>query len=146
MSAKPKIYTIGYSGRTPSELLEIVELLGAQLVDVRYSPASRLPQWSGLRLRQLFGERYTHLRQFGNVNYKNGGPIQLVDYASGKVYLDALERPAILMCVCSNPAICHRTTIANLLRADGFEVVEYHDARPPSDAMAIAPNPQMELF
>ena len=144
MSAKPKVYTIGYSGRTPNVLLEIVERLGAQLVDVRYSPASRMPQWSGLRLRQLFGERYTHLRQFGNVNYKNGGPIQLVDYASGKVYLDVLERPAILMCVCADPAICHRTYIANLLRADGFEVVEYNDVRPPSDAMS--PNLQMELF
>jgi uncharacterized protein (DUF488 family) len=144
VSAKSKVYTIGYSGRTPNELLEIVERLGAQLVDVRYSPASRMPQWSGLRLRQLFGERYTHLRQFGNVNYKNGGPIQLVDYASGKVYLDALDRPAVLMCVCSDPAICHRTTIANLLRADGFEVVEYGDAVPPSDAMS--PNLQMELF
>lgn len=144
MSAKPKVYTIGYSCRTPNEILEIVERLGAQLVDVRYSPASRMPQWSGLRLRQLFGERYTHLRQFGNANYKNGGPIQLVDYASGKVYLDALERPAVLMCVCSDPAICHRTTIANLLRADGFEVEEYGSARQPSDA--LAPNPQMELF
>lgn len=122
-----KIYTLGYSGRTPQELKAIVESLDANLIDVRYSPASRMPQWSGLRLRQLFGDRYTHLRQFGNVNYKNDGPIQLVSYEAGREALRGAfsDRPIILMCVCSDPAICHRTHIANLLRQDGFEVAEW---------------------
>lgn len=124
MSDKPSVYTIGYSDRTPQELKAIVDGLGAQLVDVRFSPASRLPQWSGKRLRELFGERYTHLRQFGNVNYKNGGPIQLVDYESGRVLLDVMDRPVVLMCVCANPGVCHRTHIARRLRLDGFEVEE----------------------
>jgi uncharacterized protein (DUF488 family) len=135
----PKLYTIGYSGRTPQEIETIVELLDARLVDVRYSPASRLPQWSGLCLRQLFGDRYIHLRQFGNVNYKNGGPIQLVDYESGKAILSGLDRPVVLMCVCSDPAICHRTHLARLLRQDGFEVEEI-------DRDRQSPSLQMELL
>lgn len=122
-----KIYTIGYANRTIATLKTIVERLDAHLFDVRYSPASRMPEWSGARLRAVFGDRYTHLRELGNANYKNDGPIQLVDYVTGKrKLLDITNtRSLILMCVCGNAYTCHRSYIASKLRHDGFDVEEF---------------------
>jgi uncharacterized protein (DUF488 family) len=123
--SESKVYTIGYSGRTPEGVLAIMnELGGAVLVDVRFKPVSRFqPQWNGKSLANLLGPLYVPLPEFGNVNYKEG-PIEIADYAAGVAKLRALGKPAVLMCVCKDAATCHRTTLAGMLRADGFEVEE----------------------
>lgn len=117
------VYTIGYAGKTPAQIKELAEQLGAVVVDIRFSPFSRNPVWSGKQLRLSLGDRYVHLRAFGNANYK-GGPISIVDYAAGKAFLLDMDKPAILMCVCKDPLTCHRTTVAAKLLADGLEVTE----------------------
>lgn len=118
-----RVYTLGYSGRKMPALQELVEKLGAVIFDIRFSPRSRAPVWSGKNFQTTFGARYRHVKDFGNEAYKTGG-IKLVDYEAGKAAIEAMGRPVVLMCACKNPAICHRTTIAERLRAEGFTVEE----------------------
>lgn len=117
------IYTLGYSGRKAKDIKHIAEELDAVVFDIRYSPRSRNPDFSGKRLRELLAERYQHIRAFGNSNYRSG-PIALVDFDAGLEAIRQSEKPVILMCVCKDAVICHRTTIAEHLRALGFEVSE----------------------
>lgn len=103
------LYTIGYAKLSPDRLKAQAERLNAVLVDIRFSPASRRPEWSGKRLRELLGERYVHVKALGNINYK-GGPIRYVDLDGGTQAIAALleQRPVILMCVCADVETCHR--------------------------------------
>ena len=134
-----EVYLIGYQRLSPDRLIHICEGLGAYLVDVRYSPRSRLPVWNGSSLRARY-PRYLHLRALGNRNYKGEGPIEIVDYAAGKAELEALDAPAVLMCVCHAPEGCHRTVVGEMLRADGFTVTELNlPTHPRNPAPADAP-------
>lgn len=118
-----QVYGIGYSGRTPDEIKALAEALDATVFDVRFSPRSRVPHWSGKRLSALLGTRYQHVRAFGNANYK-GGPIAIVDFEAGLRLILESPKSVILMCVCKNPAICHRTTIGSKLSGAGFQFTE----------------------
>ena len=127
---KPKVYGIGYSGRKLHEIRQLVQDLDAVVFDIRFSPRSRAPQWNGNRLSDELGsDRYLHVKEFGNKNYR-GGPIELVDYEGGKSIIEASTRPIILMCVCKDPAICHRTLIMGRLEMEGFEVEELNRTKP----------------
>jgi hypothetical protein len=115
------IFTLGYSGWKLGDLKHQVEDLDAILVDCRHSPTSRAPQWSKKQMSAFFGERYLHLPQFGNVNYRNGGEIVLADYEAGKaIVVEHLTQghSLILMCACDNVATCHRLTVADRLEED----------------------------
>jgi uncharacterized protein (DUF488 family) len=118
-----QVYTYGYQGHDPDELHKIALTLNATVFDIRFSPRSRNYKWSGSNLQNVLGDRYRHVRAFGNKNYK-GGPIELVNFASGLEQVLDSPRPVILMCVCKDPSICHRTTIANILKEMGLEVEE----------------------
>jgi uncharacterized protein (DUF488 family) len=128
-----QVYTIGYSGRQPQHLLNLAARIDAVIYDIRFSPRSRVPAWNGRALAAAWGDRYRHVGTLGNKNYK-GGDIELVDYEAGKAAIAASPKPVILMCVCADPAICHRTFIAQLLRRDGFAVEE------------LEPHLQLELW
>ena len=106
----------------------LAECLDAIVFDVRFSPFSRNPEWSGKRLSALLGRRYRHVKALGNANYKNGGDIELVDFAGGLAMIDASPKPVMLMCVCSKWHSCHRTVIAEKLRALGFNIAIYPSA------------------
>lgn len=133
-----RVYTIGYSGRKPAEILEIARDLDATVFDVRFSPRSRVPHWTRGRLEALLGDRYVHVRALGNRNYRSG-PIDLVDFPAGLQLIREADRPVILMCACQDPALCHRSTIAETLRRAGMEVTELNESRP-------APHQQLELI
>lgn len=136
-----QIYTLGYSGRSPAEIKQLVDNLDAVLLDIRFSPRSRIPHWAGKNLRALLGEtRYQHLKALGNRNYK-GGPIALVDYEAGQAAITQAKRPVILMCVCHDYHTCHRAVVAERLRAAGFQVTELG----PDDPTPQQPN-QPSLF
>ncbi len=126
MDHHPTLYGIGYSGRTLDELRHILEQLEAVLVDIRFAPYSRNPDFRKPHLETVFGDRYLYLRAFGNRNYK-GGPVDLVDYEAGKAALEVLDKPALLMCMCKDPATCHRAVVLQRLAEDGFEVQEWND-------------------
>lgn len=121
-----KVYTLGYSGRKPAEIKKIAEKLNAVVFDIRFSPRSRAPQWTKKRLTEVLGiTGYMHLKALGNANYKNGGPIEFVDFEAGLQAIEASSRPVILMCGCKSPNGCHRTTAARQLIEQGFNVKEY---------------------
>jgi hypothetical protein len=49
------------------------------LIDTRYSPNSKMPQWTGAALKERYGERYRFAGGFlGNTNFR-GGPMVLAN-------------------------------------------------------------------
>ena len=121
------LYTFGYSGRTPHELQTLAEQLNAVVVDIRFSPRSRSPDWSGGRLQKLLGDRYHHLPALGNRNYK-GGPVEFVDLETGVVEVGQLlrQQPVILLCVCADVQRCHRLAAAEAIAARYGVIVEHY--------------------
>ncbi len=123
--AIPPVYTLGASGRTPEELRPLLRERDALLLDIRLSPRSRwVPVWNKSNLASLLGDDYRHVPELGNVNYKGDGPIQIADYPAGRAIIEGLSRPVVLLCQCKDYDRCHRKTVAELLRADGFGVEE----------------------
>lgn len=109
------LYTLGYTGTKRDQLLTLAEKLDATLVDVRLSPRSRHPMWDGSALAQAWGERYRHIRDLGNVNYKAPERgIMLMSVENGTLTLVRLlaVRPAIILCACSDWQTCHRRVVA----------------------------------
>lgn len=136
------MYTFGYSGRKIAEIRTAILELDAVLVDIRYSPRSRVPMWAAGSLRKEFGTRYFHLEALGNAAYKSGGPIQIADFELGKVTLSKMGKSCLLMCACKEYGTCHRKTVADMLKAAGFVVEELDFStfnKPPADA-------QLKLF
>jgi hypothetical protein len=130
----PKIaYLAGYSGgkpaRKPADLLRILRLLDAELIDIRKMPYSRhVPDWNRANLQRVFGPRYHHVEAWGNRNYANGGPIEIVNFMAGWRQVHTIERPIILLCTCAqiewtdgNQAKnCHRLNVGAALKAQGL--------------------------
>ena len=112
-----KVYGIGYQGRTVEQLRALADELDAEIVDVRFTPLSRLNDWRIYSLRRTL-PRYRHVKAFGNVNYKNGGPIQIAAYEAGKAEIAEMDCNVILMCACKDPRICHRTVLLERLAAE----------------------------
>lgn len=122
----PQIYTAGYSGHTPQQLLAAANALNAIVVDVRFSPFSRVPGWSDKELKFLLGERYHHIVALGNVNHSNEQQMQLLNEQLG---LDCIEGMAkcislILLCGCPCYDSCHRKLIHELLLQRGITTQE----------------------
>ena len=116
------LYTIGYTGRRPDELLSVLKDLGGPyLVDVRLKPVSRnsaynLKAFSGRAADQ--GISYRHLQSLGNLNYRGDGPIILKAPATGLSELTSLleESPVVIMCMCAKYAGCHREYVVEAMR------------------------------
>lgn len=118
------IYTIGYSGWRPVDLKLCVDALGAMLLDIRYSPRSKRPEWTREALRGLWGieapRYYTHIQALGNRNYANGGPIELAAPLSGLRAVRPIwqRQPIVLLCACRHAGTCHRAVAAEYLAAE----------------------------
>lgn len=112
----PALYTVGYSGRLPHDLQALAEHLDAVVVDIRFSPSSRSPDWTAGRLQKRLGERYRHLPALGNRNYQ-GGPLEFVDLEAGVVKVGQLlsQRSVILLCGCADVQRCHRLPVAEAI-------------------------------
>ena len=128
-----KVYTFGYTGRTPEQLKELAEQLDAVIFDIRLAARSRDLRWRKGYLVQLLGTRYQHVKELGNVNYKTGGMenVQLFNAEAGLKRIEQSDRPVILVCMCRDPTQCHRTTVAQMLRVRGVEVEEISPPPPP---------------
>ncbi|MGE0446824.1 MAG: DUF488 family protein [Vicinamibacterales bacterium] len=119
------IYTFGYVGRSPSELETEARRLAADVLDVRFRPASQDPRWNGAALQGLPGYRW--VQGFGNKNYR-GGPIELKAYPAGlSVVREILKagRTVILLCMCADVKVCHRKVVAEKLATDLRVQVEH---------------------
>ncbi len=124
---KSRIFLFGYTGKS---LEQIEQALGDDglLLDIRYSPRSRKTGFSRSGLERVFGDRYRHVRELGNVNYQSGG-IQLADEVAGLDMVEALAAEhggrIFLMCACEDGATCHRSEVGRLLKKRGYNVAEY---------------------
>jgi uncharacterized protein (DUF488 family) len=120
------LYTIGYLGRTVGEIEDMMFSLNAYLVDIRYRTRSRIRHWNGNALKEYFETRYWPLSALGNVNYKNGGPVQLANPEIGlsAIRLGLSKAPLILLCACRDWRTCHRRHAAEFIQEHlGCEVV-----------------------
>lgn len=122
------ILKTGYVGFPYDALRLAVFELDAVLVDIRFMPQSANPAFMRHRLMESFGERYVHIKEWGNQNYR-GGPICLFDPVEGlKVFRDQVlgsgHKAALLMCACNAPKGCHREEVAQFLAKEGFFVHE----------------------
>jgi uncharacterized protein (DUF488 family) len=133
------IYTLGYSGWSVEAIKTFVESVNGVAVDVRMVPRSRYAPFNGTAFSRLLGERYCWLSDFGNVNYKNGGPIAIGNFDKGVEQLGPVKdagKAVVLMCGCPDVNICHRKILAErLAQRWGAEVV--HVAAPPK----VKPSP-----
>lgn len=127
------IFTLGYLHSTPEAIQAYVDQLGALVVDIRFSPYSRDPRWAGTAIRDAVGQdNYVWVVELGNVNYKNGKPIELYKpHLALRILRPLVEaRPIILLCACAHYDTCHRKVAAEYL-SDAFDVpVEHLEARP----------------
>ena len=126
-----KLFTYGYGSSPVAKTIEHLKGAGvSHVVDVRYSPNSRNPDYRRGRLQailQASGLAYTHLPQLGNVNYK-GGPIALKDPTAGLPKLQDMAAQAwatggavCILCACRRPEGCHRRTVTDTLQSS-FDV------------------------
>jgi uncharacterized protein (DUF488 family) len=119
-----QVYTIGYSGRKLTEIQRIAESLDATIFDVRISNRSRNRAFNGRNLREVLGDRYQHVKELGNVNYRKSGMehVRFLDLEAGLEKIANHPQPVILMCVCKHDDKCHRSLVADELRERGCEV------------------------
>lgn len=145
----PTVWTIGYEILQPGPL--VAELRGAgvqRVLDVRFRPQSRRPGMSKTRLAAWLGEHgmgYEHRRGLGTpadlrVLYRAGRVAEAgaafrehVE-ASASDELDSLAAELVaagsprtaLLCLEADPAECHRSVVAERLRArvPGLDVID----------------------
>lgn len=121
-----RIFLIGYAGRTPEDILSALGDRGV-LVDIRIRAGSRNPAYNKSALARVFGERYYHVPQLGNRDYRTGG-IRISDPDAGLAIVEevaAVHDRVFLMCACADGASCHRTTVGAMLSSRGYRVQEY---------------------
>ena len=115
------IITCGYGGKSRDRLWAWVKRHDAVVVDIRFSPISRDPQWNGRELCKAFFGRYEHCAAWGNRNHANKTlPVDIADFDYGWEKVDALRsgpdgRRVVLLCGCPQLVGCHRHTIASMI-------------------------------
>jgi mevalonate kinase len=141
---KPVIYTIGYEGRSISNLVDILQKHGIQLlVDVRELPLSRKNGFSKTALREHLnkaGIEYISIRELGTPKeIRHDLRDKAISWQKFKElymkhldkHMDAVKRleelakskPTAIMCYEKDWRVCHRSIIAEYLEKDGFEVI-----------------------
>lgn len=141
-----RLFTIGYEGQTQPEVIDRLKAAGVQvLADVRAIAASRKAGFSKTVLGESLkaaGIDYVHLRDLGTPkagrDAAHRGRIaemraiydaHLAEPAAvaalARLETLAQERPTALLCFEADAAGCHRSILAERLRAaDGFEVTD----------------------
>lgn len=113
------IYLAGYHGRKPEALLHLSQQLDAVVVDIRYSPHSRMPGWDQKDLIKLLHANYMWAHPFGNENFNNDEPIKIVNMQDG---VNLLKRRRvnnyILLCACKDGETCHRKVVGEFIKAN----------------------------
>jgi uncharacterized protein (DUF488 family) len=155
MTTKPPIYTIGHSNRPIDEFLALLTRHDIRLlVDIRKMPKSRHnPQFAGDALKQTLHTAaidYVHEPLLGglrraqkdsvNDGWRNTSFRAFADYMStdefrqglDAVLQEAARRPTVIMCAEAVPWRCHRTLVADALKAAGRQVFHIVGSSKPS--------------
>jgi len=133
-----KLFTIGYGGRSPQELLDRLVGHGVQaVVDVRISPRGHLGAFTRARseekgIQGLLGRggiQYYWAESLGNL-YRNVEDWRVryqkyldTHWDALRNLFDAVPQPFCLLCAEKLPEHCHRTYIAERLASPTCEVV-----------------------
>ena len=134
----PTIWTIGYERLLPAELVAELQAAGIErLIDVRFRPQSRRPGMSKTRLGELLTDHeiaYEHRKPLGTPpdirwlykhNRAHEGAPKFREHVENTAAheLDDLAKElghgprTALMCLEADPAVCHRRTLTEALRA-----------------------------
>lgn len=141
-TSAPDFYTIGYSGRTINDFIDVLRNAGvATLVDIRFAPVSRFkPEFSKNNLKRSLennGIAYLHRSDWGvprDIRAFSIGKGTRDDiwtwydsYVLPKVvkrnldeFFNSMEHPIALMCVEYDPTQCHRHRIFLALERVGL--------------------------
>jgi len=145
-----KIWTIGHSTRTSEKFLELLKAHGIEvLVDVRTYPGSRrYPQFNREELSEYLrrhGIEYKHERRLGgrraprpdshNTEWRNPQFRGYADHMETEEFKDgvrdllelAKEKRVAVMCSEAVWWRCHRSLLADYLKAEGHEVLHILD-------------------
>ena len=138
------LYTFGYQKKTGSErVAELVSQGQAVLADIRYNPTHGTLAWTQEWCSRAWGSSYVHLKDLGNVLYREGG-MRLLDRQRGITTLCGMleHSDVIIMCCCSSLSGCHREYVASLAEAriPGLRVVHIGDK-----GSGCGPVPQLTL-
>lgn len=129
-----RVIPVGYANPKHRTLIDqLMREDHVLLVDVRYSKASAIPGWHSTSLVKRYEDRYIYMgRVLGNRNFKNGGPISIVDLEGGIFDLMPVLRDGytvLLLCGCSqyepskeHPEGRHRKRICEALVAYSAEI------------------------
>ncbi len=146
------VWTVGHSTRTIEEFIDILRQHRIEiLVDVRHFPGSRrFPHFGKIALHDALvaaGIRYEHLVELGgrrpvrpdsrNVAWRNASFRGYADYTETQPFRDGVARlleiaragRTAFMCSEALWWRCHRSIIADYLRATGVEVFHILGAR-----------------
>jgi uncharacterized protein (DUF488 family) len=141
--SRRSIFTVGYEGYTPSQLLDLLARHRiAAVIDVRNRPSSHKPGFSKTPLSRALAKQeieYIHLPQLGiprevRVQYREEKDFRVLQRClktpleqHHELLLDILRRfrghNVCLLCYEKEPSLCHRSIIADFLAEhDGFEI------------------------
>jgi uncharacterized protein (DUF488 family) len=137
------VYELGYLNMNwpLGALKEWLVERDAVLADIRFQPRSHNPKWAKHVLERVLGERYVHIEELGNLNYKLKGMenIEIADMEKGLSRLwDAPFQSVVIMCACKDFDHCHRKVVAARVVELGGEVRPLLDS-PPSEPSDIQP-------
>jgi hypothetical protein len=114
----PIIYVTGYSRHSLADLAAIAEHLDAYVVDVRWTPWSRRPEWQQQAMGRALRSRYVHIKTWGNPNHGTDRPIIIDDFWGGWEIVKSLAKPVILLCWCPVFSECHRSHLAERITSN----------------------------
>jgi uncharacterized protein (DUF488 family) len=152
----PRIFTIGHSTRSIDDFVALLRAHGVKLLaDVRQFPASRrLPHFNKDPLAAALAETgiaYEHLVDLGgrrkprkdsrNTAWRNDAFRGYADYMETPPFQAALarleslapERPTAIMCAEALWWSCHRSLIADALKARGWDVRHIESTAEPKE-------------
>ncbi|HEY4386203.1 MAG TPA: hypothetical protein VGN34_17235 [Ktedonobacteraceae bacterium] len=125
--------TIGYTEEDAAQrVAHFMRRSHTVLLDIRFSPRSRLWVWNGSALQAVYGSvgelsRYVQVRALGNVNFKHPDlPIMLYQpeppvQALAQALSDGYS--FLLLCTCKRYETCHRKVVYDLIQARLAELV-----------------------
>lgn len=124
---KQLVFTTGYIDRNVTRLPILLCALNAILIDIRFNPTDRKPQWGKDYLKLLLKDKYRHIPSLGNRAKSESGQISIQNLNLGIRVITELKVNLVLMCSCRNENDCHRQVIAQKLRDNGTETREITD-------------------
>jgi hypothetical protein len=121
------IYSIGTQGLAVDDLATWAETRKVTVLDCRYSPWSRRPEWCLPRLIQRLGPWYLWCKSFGNLLYNDPRDlVELADPVRGvRIASRLLQSGSIcLLCLEADHWRCHRAQVADLIAGATGATVE----------------------